>query len=181
MPDSVPPADEPLHVSRHSWPWRSSELVALGVMFLVCGFLGWLVARLFNLPTPFEWILATTAALASAVVITRTGLHRKRLSSFEITVDATALAVRSDGALSHTHVDTRHLASIGYRRFGSDECFMLYDGSTTARVPLRATREPFVAGLIEALLLDPSLRVSSDARTLFVDNVRPLAQQRVTT
>lgn len=169
MPEVTPNTESTsTHTSQHSWPWRSSEYVALVVMFFVCGALGWLVAQIFDLPDTIAWLMAAAASLTAGVMIYRTGVHRKRLSSFTIEVRDTLVRVRSEGELKNTHTNLKALQSIGYRQFGSDECFMLYDGETTARVPVRALKDPVVQNLIVDLVESRSdLNVSADARALY--------------
>lgn len=88
------------------------------------------------------------AALGVVALLYRTKTRRVNESAATATLTGTRLAVASKGALGRSAVDLSKVTTIGYRRFGSDECFMLSDGTQAVRLPVRllATpelREPF--------------------------------------
>lgn len=143
MPDAQFPTTAPYTIT-HQWPWRRNEFTTMAVFALIC--LG--VCVLF-IPG-VTGILAGVASAAGAVFwLYRVKRSRVTISGVEATVDGTRLTVYSKGALANTFVDLAAVEAINVRRFGSDECFMLADGSTSARLPLRITGDPIIRAALD--------------------------------
>lgn len=143
MPDAQFPTTTPYTVT-HQWAWRRNEFTTMAVFALIC--LG--VSMLFIPGMP--GILAGIGAAVLAVFwLYRVKRSRVTISGVEATVDGTRLTVHSKGLLTNTFVDTSAVEAINTRRFGSDECLMLSDGSTSARLPLRITGDPVVRAALD--------------------------------
>lgn len=123
-------ADDRLTVT-HRWPWRAGEFGTMAFFAAVCFGVGYL--------TNDRWgsLIGAVAALGAVALLYRTKVSRVTRSAVTATVTGTRLVVTSDGLVGRSAVDLAKVTSIGYRRFGSDECFMLSDGTQGARLPIR--------------------------------------------
>lgn len=132
------------HVSEHRWPWDREEFLCMALSFGLPGALAALSWP--NLIWAAAWTLSATAGI---YWLYRVGKHRKTKSSVRIEISAQDVQITSDGTLGKSRVNLAAITSVGYRRFGSDECFMLSSGTECARIPVRATVDPHVAVLID--------------------------------
>lgn len=127
------------------WPWRAGEFGTMAFFAAVCFGIGYL--------TSDRWgtLLGAAAALGAVGLLYRTKVSRVTRSAATATVNGTRLTVTSDGVLGKSAVDLTKVAAIGYRRFGSDECFMLSDGTQGARLPVRLLDDATLRGLFDAV------------------------------
>lgn len=158
-PPATFPTTEPYQVS-HRWPWRTNEYVTMAVFFTLCLAAG-LASR-----TVTGIILGTVAALASQVWLYRTKMSRINISAVHSTITGTRIKVASKGVLGLSAVDTAKVTTVAYRRYLSDETFMLADGTQTARIPLRATSDPVVRAAVEHAWTNAAAH-SADAKDLY--------------
>lgn len=129
---SPSPATEPgVHTVTHRWPWRLGEFGTMAFFAAVCFGVGYISHP--------RWGLAGggVAAVLVVALLYRTKISRVTRSAATATLTGDHLAVTSDGALGRSAVNLAKVTAIGYRRFGSDECFMLSDGTQGVRLPAR--------------------------------------------
>lgn len=126
-----PTAQPDVHTVTHRWPWRRGEFGTMAFFAAMCFGIGYISHP--------QWGLVGGAVAAVLVVglLYRTKVSRVTRSAATATLTGDQLAVTSDGALGRSAVNLAKVTAIGYRRFGSDECFMLSDGSQGVRLPLR--------------------------------------------
>lgn len=136
-------ADAPLAVT-HKWPWRAGEFGTMAFFAAVCFGIGWLTSDRWGV------LIGYVAAAGAIALLYRTKVSRVTRSAATATLTGTRLAVTSDGSLGRSAVDLTKVNAIGYRRFGSDECFMLSDGTQGVRLPVRLLSDPTLRGLFDA-------------------------------
>jgi hypothetical protein len=120
----------------HKWPWRAGEFGTMAFFAALCFGIGYI--------TNDRWgaLIGAVAALGSTALLYRTKTRRVNESAVTATLTGTRLVITSDGLLGRSAVDLAKVTNIGYRRFGSDECFMLSDGTQGARFPARLLDTP---------------------------------------
>lgn len=127
---SVQSAQSPFTVT-HKWPWRAGEFGTMTFFAAVCLGIGYLTSDRWGV------LIGVAAALGSTALLYRTKTRRVNESAVTATLTGNRLVITSDGLLGKSAVDLTKVSTIGYRRFGSDECFMLSDGTQGARFPVR--------------------------------------------
>lgn len=155
--DQSGPASE--HVSVHRWPWTGQEIMSMGIVFACWAAFGLLAHSLIWGP------VLVSAGVGSAYWLYRVKKHRVGTSQVTVTVLGTRIKVASDGPLGQSAVDVAKVIDVGYRRYMSDETFMLSDGTMTAKVPLRATSDPIVSATVQTAF-NAATTVSTEARDL---------------
>lgn len=148
-----PTATDP-HVTVHRWPWRPQEFVSMAVAWtLVAAFGYWILhlrSETLRGGLAVAWLLLTLVAACGAVYyLYRVKKKRCDTSQVTITIRGTVVRAESKGPLGTSQVDVTRTQTVSYRRFGSDETFMINDGSKTLRIPLRTTTDPKVREAVE--------------------------------
>lgn len=157
-------------VSVHRWPWRVEEFVSMAVAVALVVALGHFVftARraAFTGPLTIGWAaIVALAAIGAVYYLYRVKKKRTDTSQVTITLLGTVIRSESKGPLGKSQVDATKTRTVSYRRFNSDETFMISDGDQAARVPVRATSNPDVRQAVQAAF-STAENVSDEARDL---------------
>ena len=161
-------ADQTPFTVTHKWPWRAGEFGTMSFFAALCFGIGYIADD--------RWgtLIGAVAAVASVGVLYRTKTRRVNESAATATLTGTRLAVTSDGALGRSAVDLAKVTDIGYRRFASDECFMLFDGTQGVRLPIRLLDTPTLSEQFE-IVWTSGAETSIAAENLY-DRVHSSAQ-----
>lgn len=112
------------------------------------------------------WIVFTVvAALGAVYYLYRVKKKRTDTSQVTITIIGTVVRSESKGPLGKSQVDVANTETVSYRRYLSDETFMISDGDKSARIPLRATKDENVRNIVEMAFTNAK-NVAGEATTL---------------
>lgn len=158
-------------ISVHRWPWRTEEFVSMAVACVVVLGVGYLILDVIRDRTSstfaLAWIIGVVGAAFAAVYF----LYRvkdKRVSTSQVTITILGTTVRAEsrGRLGKSQADISKTATVSYRKFNSDETFMISDGDKTVRIPVRATTDANVRRVVDDAFTTADA-VSAEARDLY--------------
>lgn len=158
-------------VSVHRWPWRTEEYVSIVVVEAIIIGLGYFVF------TTTAEALSSAAALAFLITVAVSALaapyylyrvKKKRTDTSQVTITIIGNVVRSEskGPLGKSQGDLTKTKTVSYRRYNSDETFMIGNGETSLRIPVRATSNRDVRDAVETAFATAE-HVADEARDLF--------------
>lgn len=160
------------HMSTHRWPWRAEEFVSMALVLLLCVGGGYLTHTLI-------WLtVGTLSGLGGVYALYRLKTGRVARSQVTVTIEGTTVRTESKGSLGMSAADVAKAESIDTRRFGSDETFVISDGTKAVRIPLRATTDKRVRAAVETAFANAK-HIDPDARALLRRTVAEPSADRV--
>lgn len=141
-------------VSTHRWPWRAEEFISMAISAAVILALGYFLIspRLDTISGGVALTgIAVTVLAAVAAVYYLYRVKKKRTDTSQVTITIIGTVVRSEskGPLGLSQVDVADVETVSYRRYLSDETFMISDKNKSVRIPLRATKDSNVRDMVE--------------------------------
>lgn len=159
------------HVSRHRWPWTTEEYVTVPIIGAVVALIARATGAAFRLDGDIAWTIAAVCGVVASALVIRLGWVRKARSGFIFTIDNGVASITSAGFLESSRVDLGRITHVSQRNFGSDKCWLIGDGNSTLRFPLRAAvGSPVGASLIREVITRQGVRVDPVAQRLHDDH-----------
>lgn len=147
------------HSSTHTWPWRTEEFVSMALVSVVALAVGYLTHNLIGLA------VGVLVAIVGPLWLWRTKVVRVTKSAVTITINGDRVTSSSKGPLGKSAVDLSEVRSVAYRKYGSDETFMISAPDKGVKIPLRATEDPEVRAVVEQAFANAT-ETTSEAREL---------------